>query len=61
MLDGDFGLLPVVSASDQRRLVGALTRGAALRADLHRRESERSRERFLGLACPRACCPARCA
>ncbi len=47
MLDGDFGLLPVVSANDSAHLVGVLTRGAELRADLHRRESERSRERFL--------------
>ncbi len=47
MLDGDFGLLPIVSATDHGRLLGVLTRGAALRADLHRREHEHSRERFL--------------
>ncbi|HEX9038775.1 MAG TPA: chloride channel protein [Ktedonobacterales bacterium] len=52
MLDGDYGLLPVVSTDGEGRLVGILTRGDILRADLRRREHDRRRERFLGASRP---------
>lgn len=47
MVDGDYGLLPVVSTDGQERLVGILTRGDILRADRQRRAHEQLRERFL--------------
>ena len=47
MVDGDYGLLPVVSPDGQGRLVGILTRGDILRADRERRAREQLRERFL--------------
>jgi CBS domain-containing protein len=47
MVDGDYGLLPVVSADGQNQLVGILTRGDILRANRHHHEHEQRRERFL--------------
>lgn len=47
MVDGDYGLLPVVSTDGQQRLVGILTRADILRADRQRRAHEQLRERFL--------------
>ncbi len=47
MIEGDYGLLPVVSPDGQGRLVGILTRGDILRADHRHRTRENLRERYL--------------